>query len=33
MLAADEEKHLVRFFGKEYEDYRTQVGTKIPLIR
>ncbi|KAI0092730.1 protein-s-isoprenylcysteine O-methyltransferase [Irpex rosettiformis] len=27
-----EERHLVRFFGQDYEDYRTQVGTKIPFI-
>ena len=28
-----EERHLVEFFGKEYEDYKTKVPTLIPLIK
>ncbi|CAE7072931.1 unnamed protein product [Rhizoctonia solani] len=28
-----EEHHLVRFFGKEYTDYRAKVGTLLPLIK
>jgi protein-S-isoprenylcysteine O-methyltransferase len=27
-----EEKALVKFFGKDYEDYRRRVGTKIPFV-
>jgi protein-S-isoprenylcysteine O-methyltransferase len=32
MTTTVEERYLVGFFGKEYEDYRRRVGTKIPFV-